>query len=90
MYLDCTGQGYGNGANMKDKHSGVQRRIIVKNPLAFFMPCVCHSLNLVLCDAAKSSTNSVTLFGVLERLYTLFSVSVNRWQLLVDHLKNLL
>jgi hypothetical protein len=85
---NCRGQGYDNGANMKGRHSGVQKLIINKNPLAFYMPCGCHSLNLVLCDAAKSSTKSVTLFGVLGRLYNLFSASVKRWQLLVDHLKN--
>lgn len=71
---------------MKGKNIGVQRRILHLNPLAFYVPCGCHSYNLVLCDAAKSSVKSVTLFGVLQRLFTLFSGSVNRWKILTDHL----
>ncbi|XP_025832224.1 zinc finger MYM-type protein 1-like isoform X2 [Agrilus planipennis] len=83
---DCRGQGYDNGANMKGKNIGVQRRILDINPLAVYIPCGCHSYNLVLCDAAKSSVVSVTLFGVLQRLFTLFSDSVHRWKILTDHL----
>lgn len=85
---DCRGQGYDNGSNMKGKNSGVQKRILDINPLAFFVSCGCHSYNLVLCDAAKSSVSSITLFGVLQRLFTLFSSSVNRWKILTDHLKS--
>lgn len=32
---NCCGQGYDNGANMKGQKSGVQARILSKNPLAF-------------------------------------------------------
>nr|XP_036234234.1 zinc finger MYM-type protein 1-like [Bactrocera oleae] len=83
---DCRGQGYDNGANMKGKNIEVQRRILDINPLAVYVPCGCHSYNLLLCDAAKSSVRSVTLFGVLQRLFTLFSASVHRWKILTDHL----
>ncbi|KAG5899695.1 hypothetical protein JTB14_030092 [Gonioctena quinquepunctata] len=83
---DCRSQGYDNGANMKGKNIGVQRRILNINPLAVYVPCGCHSYNLVLCDAAKSSVKSVTLFGILQRLFTLFSASVHRWKMLTDHL----
>jgi hypothetical protein len=79
---DCRGQGYDNGAKMKGKNIGVQDI----NPLAVYVPCGCHSYNLVLCDAAKSSLKSVTLFGVLQRLFTLFSASVHRWKILTDRL----
>ena len=75
-----------NGANMKEKNIGVQKRILDINPLAVYVPCGCHSYNLALCDAAKSSLKSVTLFGVLQRLFTLFSASVHRWKILTDHL----
>jgi hypothetical protein len=46
-------------------------------------------LNLIVGDAAKSSVKSVSLFGVLQRLYMLFSVSPKRWLLLKNHIKNL-
>jgi hypothetical protein len=42
----------------------------------------------VFCDAAKSSVKSVTLFGVLGRLYSLFAASVNRWKILTDQVKS--
>ncbi|KAK7871552.1 hypothetical protein R5R35_010352 [Gryllus longicercus] len=84
---NCRGQGYDNGANMKGKHNGVQRKILDLNPLAFFMPCGCHSLNLLLCDAAKTSVKSVNLFGILGRLYSLFAGSVCRWDILLHHVK---
>jgi hypothetical protein len=74
----CRGQGYDNGVNMKGKNSAVQKQIVDQNPLAFFMPCGCHNLNLVLCDVAKSSVKYVTLFGVLGKLYSLFAASINR------------
>lgn len=50
------GQGYDNGANMKGIHSGVQQRILNENPKTFFVPFSCHSLNLVINDAAKKSS----------------------------------
>uniref|UniRef100_A0ACD5TYJ6 Uncharacterized protein n=1 Tax=Avena sativa TaxID=4498 RepID=A0ACD5TYJ6_AVESA len=48
------GQGYDNGSNMKGKKQGVQNRLLIENPKALYMPCACHSLNLTLCDMAKS------------------------------------
>jgi hypothetical protein len=67
---------------MNGKNNGVQKRILDQNPLSFFMPCGCHNLNLVLCDAAKSSVKSVTLFGVLGRLHAfacmLFNISLEK------------
>jgi hypothetical protein len=67
----------------------VRTRINNLYPRAFFNPCGCHSLNLIIGDAAKSSVKSVSLFGVLQRLYILFSASPKRWLLLKNHIKNL-
>ncbi|XP_039303522.1 zinc finger MYM-type protein 1-like [Solenopsis invicta] len=81
---DCRGQGYDNGSNIKGKNKGVQARILQINPRAFFMPCSCHSLNLVISDCATSCTESVSFFGVIQKIYTLFSASVGRWKILTD------
>uniref|UniRef100_K4BZ91 DUF4371 domain-containing protein n=1 Tax=Solanum lycopersicum TaxID=4081 RepID=K4BZ91_SOLLC len=64
------GQGYDNGTNMKGNHQGVQKRLFDVNPRAFYTPCVCHNLNLVLCD--MNCTKVVSSFGVIQRIYTLF------------------
>ncbi|XP_050066053.1 uncharacterized protein LOC126555133 [Aphis gossypii] len=44
---------------------------------------------LVVSDAASCSINSITVFGVLQRIYVLFSSSVNRWKILTDNIKGL-
>lgn len=86
---DCRGQGYDNGANMKGIHKGVQARILEEYPLATFIPCACHSLNLVISDGAKSSVKSVSLFGILQRIFVMFSASTKRWCIISDHVKGL-
>jgi hypothetical protein len=52
------GQGYDNGSNMKGKHQGVQKKLLDINPRAFYSACGCHSLNLTLCDMAKSCSKA--------------------------------
>jgi hypothetical protein len=75
---NCRGQGYDNGANMRGCHKGVQARILQLESRAFFMPCDLHSLNLVLCDMVKSCSTAMTFFGVIQRIYVLFSASTQR------------
>lgn len=79
------GQGYDNGSNMKGKHQGVQKRLLDINPRAFYMPCGCHSLNLVLCDMANSCFKAKTFFGTCQTIYNVFSNSTKRWTVLLEH-----
>ncbi|XP_022858603.1 uncharacterized protein LOC111379463 [Olea europaea var. sylvestris] len=71
-------QGYDNGANMRGKHKRVQNRLLQVNPGAFYTPCGCHSLNLVLCDMATCCTKAKSFFGLVQHIYTLFSSSTKR------------
>ena len=57
---DARGQGYDNGSNMKGKHQGVQKRLLDINPKAFYTPCGCHNLNLVLYDIANSCPKAIS------------------------------
>ena len=75
---DVRGQGYDNGSNMKGKQQGVQRRLLEINPRAFYTPCGCHNLNLVLCDMANSCPKAISFFGVVQRIYSLFLSSTKR------------
>ncbi|GKD61105.1 zinc finger MYM-type protein 1-like protein [Tanacetum coccineum] len=86
---DIRGQGYDNGSNMKGKNLGVQKRFLDINPRAFYTPCGCHSLNLVICDMANSCSKASEFFGVVQSIYTLFSSSPKRWKILQDHIHNL-
>ena len=83
---NCRGQAYDNGANMSGKNTGLQRRILDLNPLALFLPCASHSLNLVLCDSAKSCKEFFTFFGNIQKIYAIFS-STKRWDVLKKHCK---
>ncbi|XP_067132434.1 zinc finger MYM-type protein 1-like [Centruroides vittatus] len=83
------GQGYDNGSNMKGKVSGVQARLLKENPRAFFTPCVCHNYNLVSGDVAKICLEALTFFGILRRLYVLFSAFLKRWLILLKYIKEL-
>ena len=83
------GQGYDNGANMKGVSSGVQKRILDINSRAFFTPCACHNYNLVVADMAKTCPDALTFFGIVQRVYTIFSASTKRWSLLKKYVSNL-
>ncbi|KAJ9563225.1 hypothetical protein OSB04_008385 [Centaurea solstitialis] len=88
--IDCVrGQGYDNGSNMKGKHQGVQKRLLDVNPRAFYMPCGCHCLNLVLCDMANSCHKAKTFFGTCQTIYNVFSNSTKRWSVLLEFIDDL-
>ncbi|GJQ79354.1 hypothetical protein Trydic_g16215 [Trypoxylus dichotomus] len=82
---DCRGQGYDNGSNIKGSYSGVHARILEINPMAFYMPCASHSLNLLIWDAAKCSPKAITFFGIVQRIYVVVSASTKRWDILKKH-----
>lgn len=73
---------------MKGKYNGVQAHILQKNRKAFFTPCACHNLNLLLGDMAKCKSKAMTFFGIMNRIYTLFAASPNRWSILKKNIPN--
>ena len=81
---DCGGQAFDNAAVMAGHRSGVQKRIVDTNPRAVFVPCTNHTLNLACVHAPTASVHSVTFFGTLERLFTFFSGSPHRWDILME------
>lgn len=79
---DCRGQGYDNGSNMKGMYKGVQARLLNDNKFAVYSACACHSLNLCGEQAATSCREAETFFGVVQKLYNVFSSSPQRWEIL--------
>jgi len=75
---DLRDQGYDNGSNMKEKHKGVQKRVLEVNPRAFYTPCGFHSLNLALCDMTNSCIKAKSFFRIVQYLYILFSSSTKQ------------
>ena len=79
---DCRGQTYDNASNMAGRYSGLQARLRAVNPLAVFVPCAGHSLNLVGVKAAECCIQVVSFFEFVRKLYTFFSASTHRWAIL--------
>jgi len=77
-------QGYDGAVNMSGVYSGAHARLKSKQKLATYIHCALHNLNLVLNDAMNSSTEVKTFFGLVEKIYTFFSNSIKRWQLLLS------
>ncbi|KAL3852093.1 hypothetical protein ACJMK2_015779 [Sinanodonta woodiana] len=69
---------------MAGHRSGVQKRISEINPEAVFVPCTNHSLNLACVHAASVAVHSVPFFGILDRLFSFFSASTHRWDVLIQ------
>ena len=76
------GQGYNNATTMAGHISAVKKCILDRNPKAIFLPCNNHSINLAGVHAVGLGTQSVTFFGTVEKVYTFFSSSTQRWDVL--------
>lgn len=72
---DCRGQSYDNASNMSGAYTGLQARIKEVNPLAVFIPCSAHSLNLVGTCAAGCCEAAISFFSNLQALYNFFLIS---------------
>ena len=83
---ECRAQGYDNAANMSGKYKGAQAIIKEQNPLVIFSPCGCHTLNLCGNDAAACIPEASTYFGTIQTIYTLFSCSPKRWEILTTRI----
>jgi len=79
---DCRGQTYDNASNMAGRYSGLQARLRAVNPVAVFVPCAGHSLNLVGVKAAECCVHVVSFFEFVRKLYSFFSASTHRWAIL--------
>lgn len=67
---------------MSGVYSGLQARIREKEPLATYVHCAVHNLNLVLNDAVKHIPEVEQFYGTIESLYLFFGHSIKRWAML--------
>ena len=68
-------QGYDGASVMSGCCSGVQQRIKTVAPMAVYIHCYAHCLNLVLVDNTKSVPEAAEFFVLLEVLYVFMSAS---------------
>ncbi|XP_065680610.1 zinc finger MYM-type protein 1-like [Hydra vulgaris] len=83
---NCRGQSYDNASNMSGRYTGLQARIKKVNPLATFVPCSAHSLNLVGECAVDCCIYASEFFILLQNIYKFFSASTYRWEILQKNL----
>lgn len=76
---NCRGLGYGASV-MSGDWSGVQQRILSTVSNAPYVHCCAHNLNLVICDAAKSTYVASNFFTTIQSIYNFFSSSAPRWR----------
>ncbi len=84
---DCRGQSYDNAKNMSGIYNGLQAKIKAENSLAIYVPCSAHSLNLIGTHTVDSIFEAQVYFDHLEKLYSFFVASTNRWESLMNELQ---
>ena len=74
---------------MSGCYNGLQAQICQINPLAYYIPCAAHSLNLVGVSAAESCVNAISFFGLVnfQTLFNFFSASTHRWVVMCECLQ---
>lgn len=85
----CRGQAYDGANTMSGRFSGLQSKIKDVSPLALYIHCCAHNLNLVLIDSIRSSINAVSFFGILEALYTFITNSLPRLKIFEEKQKKI-
>lgn len=81
-------QCYDGAANMRGSYKGVAARILEENPLAFYVHCYAHILNLCIVDACSKQVQIRNSLGILKELHNFFSASTKRTSLFKENLKN--
>lgn len=66
------GQGYDGAANMSGKYNGVSKIVQDQHPLAVYVHCAAHSLNLAVSRACEVQEVRNCL-GTIEKCYTFFN-----------------
>lgn len=69
---------------MSGEYSRLQARILKCNKYASYFPSAGHSLNLVGSKAAEKVKATVAFFYFVQNVYTYFSASMHRWNILLQ------
>ena len=79
-FADCRSQCYDNASVMSGHSSGLQKRMLDRNPFVLFINCDNHSLNLLGVNVVSAEAELVTFFGIFQSLFVFFSRSTTRWE----------
>ena len=67
---------------MSGAYGGVQKFIHDMQPLAVYVHCAAHNMNLVVIDVVSAVRDAQTFFTTMQELYAFFGHSIRRWDLL--------
>ena len=76
---NCRGQSHDNASVMSGTYGGFQKLLRNVSPLAFYIPCFTHSLNLVGTDVMTCCLEAKKFFDFLENIYVFFTSSSDRF-----------
>lgn len=81
---NCPGQCYDNTSNI---YKGVQSRIREVNPLAEWVPCAAHTLNLVWINTVNCCFETKKFFTFVQTLFNFCSRLSSRWRVITSGLE---
>lgn len=74
-------QCYDGAASMRGSYSGVAKRIKDDNPLALYIHCYAHILNLCVVDVCEQVASVRNMFGILKSIYAFIGASSKRYSI---------
>lgn len=75
-HVKVVAQAYDGASVMSGAVGGVQTKFREKHPMAIYVHCYAHQLNLVLCYTCQAVPEAKDLFDLLQSVYTFFSLSL--------------
>ncbi|KAK0138714.1 Zinc finger MYM-type protein 1 [Merluccius polli] len=75
-HVKVVAQAYDGASVMSGPVGGVQAKFRENHPMAIYVHCYAHQLNLVLCYTCQAIPEAKDLFDLLQSVYTFFSVSL--------------
>ena len=75
-HVKVVAQAYDGASVMSGTVGGVQAKFRENHPMAIYVHCYAHQLNLVLCCTCQAIPEARNLFDLLQNVYTFFSGSL--------------
>lgn len=84
---NCRGQRYDNGSNMSGCYKGLQSHMKEIDPLAEWVPCATHTLNLIGVNSVNCCLETEDFFSFVQDLFNFCSRSPVQWQTITASLQ---
>jgi hypothetical protein len=82
----CVSDSTDGAANMSGQYNGFTTWLEQSSPEHIHVWCYAHVLNLVICDTTENNVNSISLFGLMQKIAVFFRESYKRMDTFVAQL----